>query len=424
MSLHETTLISVLEGLSNNTFNIDPNLPINYVNMISEYSSLDKFDAFEKSLSKNKFQLADYFLSKIADDTKEIIIIDSMGPMAADNNIPAINYLIKKSKNYGINLNDMLDSGLYGAVKGENFDLISWFIEQGADDMNTGLIAAVERNNKELIQYFIDRGANHWQFALNAAVTVNNIELVDYFAQLLGANNIQYDTPLAIANLGYQLDIVNYLINLQVQTIQLNDVIYVGPVLKQLIDKLTFIHPYDFNSLFPLCKQGYVSETCLGFLLSEYVYENKLRVSYPLSIYVENKLADHNPNTTFIMDDFLKDILIRNPALYDIIPKSLPLFRQYNNENHIGPEDLIPNTSNKSSMEIIINDSFIYDDLLKLKFAVFDLLFIGIHVGNLNRYNYDDLPQEIQDTLNDPLVIEQAKKERIFFHIMNNVAIE
>jgi hypothetical protein len=184
------------------------------------------------------------------------------------------------------------------------------------------------------------------------------------------------------------------------------------------------MHPYDFNSLFPLCKQGYISETALRFLLSEYVYENKLTVSYPLSLYIKNKLSKNTPDTGFIMDDFLKDILINMPALYDVIPEAHPLLQKYNYENSIGQNELIPNTTEKSSMNIISTSLYTLEQIIESKFPVLDSVFIGINIGNLNRYNYDDLPQEIKDTLNDPQVIEQAKKERIFFHIINNVALE
>lgn len=437
MSLQETSLISILERLSNNTLSLDPNLSPYYVNMISEYTSLDIEDAFEKSVSDNKFQLADYFLSKIPIDQKRHLIIDAMRYQAHIKNRMGIDYLIHiGTTRYGLRLSKMLNDGLYGAIKGGNsnridwsdpddmgLNLINWFIVQGANNMEFALKAAIEINDRILIQYFIDRGAVDWQSALETTATVSNLELVDYFAQLLGINNINYTKPLALAYFVGKLEIIQYLLDLQAQTILVNDMVYVGPVLMRLIEKLNFNVPYDYSSLVPLCKQGYISKTSVKFLLDKYVYENKLNISYLLPFYNNHKVTD-NPDSTFIMDDFLKEILVQTSALYDVIPENTDFYVDDYENHQFLPNELIPNTLSKSSMEIIDNGSNINDYILETKFGAFDLSFIAHSIGSINIYKYDDLPEEIDDALHDPVIINQVIKERILFHIMYNIPLQ
>ncbi len=404
MSLQETTIIQILDRLRNETLNIDE-WPKYYYDMIQEYINSTPEELYNKSVSKNQFQLADYFFNQISDDDKLYQIYEVIHDQALYNNMRGIEYLISRFK-YQDEWENFYNSGLQGATTAGNLTLINWFIDKGATSMDRGLLAAVETNNTELIQFFIERGANDWQSALESAVYTNNTTLVNYFMGLLG-DNLSYQGPLSIAVYRGYIDLIKFFLGHGVNVSELNDLVMIGPVLRMLVDKLTFKTKsgVDYSDWFPLLRQGYISDSYIETLLELYIYENNLIINFqhPTLIGGNEVIGEHNK--VFLMDDTLKLILMETPALYDI---------EKSDHRVIHNHELIPNRANKSSIQII-NQRYQDISVNSLrKFIAYDVFLTAENVGIINRYK----PSDTQESFDDPQIIKQALRERILLYTL------
>ncbi len=363
MSLQETAIINILEGLSTDTFALDPRLPPFYVEMINQYRNDDMKSSFVRAVSNKHWYLADYFLTKIFNENEDDLsdaLDKSMEEAVRINvvtdmrNMDMINFLLGMDDilakiindkyganigNYTINLDSwitstisgMIDRGLSISTEYNYLELISYFLNLGAD-VNLGMRVATRINNIDLIRFFIARGANNWNLGLIAAATTNNIELINffiglganrfggalriaikknnpllarYFIQLIGINGQYYGLLRNAMEIG-NLDAINLLVGIILQQNQRTQIYFMGPVLQELIKNLSFeVLNKDYSEWFPLLKEGYGTFDAIYLCLLIYLKQNKLR-----------------RRDTFILDDFLKYILTELPSLYILIPVS------------------------------------------------------------------------------------------------------
>ena len=122
-----------------------------------------------------------------------------------------------------------MNGGLWAAAEGNHIDLIEYFINLGADDMNRGLVGADAAGNKDLVEYFINLGADDFGKALVSASAFGHFDLVKYFL----TKNLNHDPTSRMSNkpgsdlkislaisqakLGGYDDIVDYLENYSTQ---------------------------------------------------------------------------------------------------------------------------------------------------------------------------------------------------------------
>jgi hypothetical protein len=191
----------------------------------------------------------------------------------------------------------------------------------------------------------------------------------------------------------------------------LDDLVMIGPVLRMLVDKLTFKTKSgkDYSDWFPLLRQGYMSDFYVKTLLELYIYENNLIINFqhPTLIGGDEVIGDHNK--VFLMDNTLKLILMETPALYDI---------KKSKEREIYDHELIPNRANKSSIQVINQR---YEDIPvnpTRKFIAYDLFITAENIGIINRYKLEDISFDIQESFNNPKIIKQALRERILLYTL------
>ncbi len=410
MSLQETTIISILKGLQDGTMNIDSRWSPYYVNMIKEYFLADPLEGFIKSVSNNMFQLADYFLFMIPDDDRGYILTDSFSKESLYGNIRSMNYLESWADQ------DMLiefyNIGLSGATLSQNIELINLFIEKGADDMNQGLISAVKVNSYELINFFIERGADNWQMALLSSIETNNMELVNYFLGLIGDNIEDYmanNLLVKSLHLG-NIDLIEFFLNYMVKKSQLNDLVIIGPVLRSLVEKISFKTKSgeDYSDWFPLLRQGYISESYVPFLLKLYIHETKLKIYNQHPLYDKPNTGYRYSAVTFLLDETLKQILFEIPALYNI---KRSWIKSESSEDLIMRSDLINNVFGESSMNIIDRKYTKYPH--KDKLIAYNLPLTSNNVAVLNTYLPEDIPYDMKIKFQDPEIINQVLREKL-----------
>lgn len=92
------------------------------------------------------------------------------------NDLDIIKYLMTKEATV-----ENFNAGLRSAIENKHYDLMNFFLEQGANDWEIGLYAAAYIGDKNLINFFIDKGAHDWIFGLHGAQDARNQELIDYF---------------------------------------------------------------------------------------------------------------------------------------------------------------------------------------------------------------------------------------------------
>ncbi len=203
MSLQETTIINILRGLKYSTAPLDSRLPPFYLEMINQYRGergfdMDPLDGFVRAVYNKHFMIADYFYNQLqegedrfADDKYRAILSGLETAIQSNirgtlNNLDSINYIIKLYHDYHPDEQDIYNFGLGYSVKHDQSELVSWFMNNGADS-NEGLIVAVQYNPK-YIQFFIDYGADDFNGGMFAAIRANNLELIQFFIGL-GAND-------------------------------------------------------------------------------------------------------------------------------------------------------------------------------------------------------------------------------------------
>ncbi len=229
-------------------------------------------------------------------------------------------------------------------------ELITWLIEQGANDMNSRLIAALESNNKDLVIYFIERGANNFEEGLNIVAQKSNVPLTQY---LLHINNIKIPNSAV----GYALETGNIeLINiLSQQNINIQPII-LGQIVRILVDKLKFVTKLgrNYENNFLLLKMGYVSYNVLPYIMKLYIYENNL-----------------GDIGSFMMDPFLKHLFGKMPSLF---------------EYQMGENELVPilNTKGNSTIQVV-NKFFV--NKINVDERIYTLKAVNLIMPNIIREN-------------------------------------
>jgi hypothetical protein len=61
------------------------------------------------------------------------------------------------------------DMGLREASKNNNWNIVEFFIQKGADDWNRGMRSAAKGGHIHIVEYFIQKGANWWEFGMCGA---------------------------------------------------------------------------------------------------------------------------------------------------------------------------------------------------------------------------------------------------------------
>lgn len=77
------------------------------------------------------------------------------------------------------------DTIIYNLTKegSKNIDLINFFIEKGATDLDSGLFAAAFFGDETLVNFYIQKGANDLQLGLRGAVQGGQKKFIDFFIQ-------------------------------------------------------------------------------------------------------------------------------------------------------------------------------------------------------------------------------------------------
>ena len=96
--------------------------------------------------------------------------------------------------NMECNAQNVKENGMMRAVRGENMNIINFFIEHGAKDWNFALARGVCGEGgcakMEMIEFLIDKGASDWNWALTQIIERNDIKLVKFFIDK-GATHIK-----------------------------------------------------------------------------------------------------------------------------------------------------------------------------------------------------------------------------------------
>ena len=82
--------------------------------------------------------------------------------------------------------NDKYNQAMNYAAQGGSLDLVKFFINKGANDLNTSMFYAALGGSLDLVKFFIDKGANGWNFGMIGAVQGGHKDLVKFFKQKLG----------------------------------------------------------------------------------------------------------------------------------------------------------------------------------------------------------------------------------------------
>lgn len=179
MSLYEISLFNVYNLKRNNKISEDQlyDLPENVEEDLNSYLGCESpKKCFYRSISKEHFIFADFFLSQIINKIKAV----NHG-LAYAKNENSVDYLIK-------NKATIFDYGLIGAIINNDMNMIEYFINLGASGFDGALLEAVAENNILLIEYFIKKGADNFDEALVVSAEYGFDNLTELFLNL-GAND-------------------------------------------------------------------------------------------------------------------------------------------------------------------------------------------------------------------------------------------
>lgn len=390
LTLYETAIINILNRISQGEITIDDiirtNIPNDIIENITEYSNKGIHDAFLRSVTNGHFQIANFFYNQVPKAEQHILLEISMEDQAMVGNTDGINYLLSNNKTRGKQrvLHGLINKGLKGSVKGNNRELMNLFMNQGAN-MNYGMLGATEINNNELVYYFIQNGADDWKSALILAIYNGNTILIDEFINRggLDAWNVPplYVKPLAVAMDRGHIDLAPKLVQHIDVPINLEPKV-LGPVLLELVQSINFRTKSgnSYKEIFPLLKEGYALKETISQLLNLYLHENNLITLARYQSEVE-------------MNEFLQYIFGTVPALYDLTPRKVKGV-------YIPDEAKIPNTTGKSTIQVLNNDVIIQSTGKNL---LYKLSYLNIP----NIYRDDALSKDGYDYLNSVTIQSQ-----------------
>lgn len=113
-----------------------------------------------------------------------------------------VDFFIEKSKDKNTSF---WNGGLWAAGKGDQIELMKYFISQGADGMEEGLWRATRFGKLNAVKFYVEHGATNFDEGLLNAVGSGNLELVKFLVDA-GATNIE-----AMERLTGNPEIRNYL---------------------------------------------------------------------------------------------------------------------------------------------------------------------------------------------------------------------
>jgi hypothetical protein len=70
------------------------------------------------------------------------------------------------------------------ASRANNKDIISFFIDEGANNWNGALSGAAKGGHKDLVLFFIEKGANCWGWAMTCASEGGHEDLVTLLEEI------------------------------------------------------------------------------------------------------------------------------------------------------------------------------------------------------------------------------------------------
>ena len=197
MSLYENALLGIYKQIRNHKISSDQllDLPENIEKDLKEYLSCENpAECFDRSLTKEHFIFADYFL------------------LQTEDKLDAVNHGLRYAKNKNIvsylinNGADDFDYGLLGAIINNSMKMIKYFEDLGADDFNGAVATATSVLDYNKISYFINKGADDFSESLIVAAWNGFEELIEFYINM-GADNLIGALGVGINN-GYITDLL------------------------------------------------------------------------------------------------------------------------------------------------------------------------------------------------------------------------
>lgn len=101
------------------------------------------------------------------------------------------------------------DRMIFGAAYGGHKEVINYILELKGSEINpeSGMLGAAKGGNLELVKFFAERGAHDWQAAMRFALKSGNLELVKFFLEK-GVDNLQKNFYNAAS--GGKLNVVKF----------------------------------------------------------------------------------------------------------------------------------------------------------------------------------------------------------------------
>ena len=167
---------------------------------ISKEPKPDPNAGLSAAISIEDWDLINFFISKGAEDWQDALV-----EAAATGNRELVDFFISK---VGDNWGHQLDYALDNASSNQHWDIAKLLLEKGANP-EYGLSGSAYSGNKEMVDFFLEEGAENLNLALQMASAGNQKEMIDYLF-FKGANDL--NSGLIGATIGQNLDLINFFI--------------------------------------------------------------------------------------------------------------------------------------------------------------------------------------------------------------------
>lgn len=159
---------------------------IGVVGFLRPFVIYDKADQYHEEEDAKKY--GEFHIDPVSVEEEDDYINNKLRLAALKNNVREIERLEKEHAPYGQGLD--WDWGLSGAVEGNHFNLVEYFVSKGAKDWDSGLANAARTGNQKMIDYFIKKGAKDWDYAMASAAAGGQEKYVNFFRQNYNAQNL------------------------------------------------------------------------------------------------------------------------------------------------------------------------------------------------------------------------------------------